>query len=135
MMKTDNVSLTYEENQRLETEIQKILDSPVSLKHKAAQLRKLQEQCQTSAGKNHAAYYIERLRRQAKTRYKHIICVLVIGIWLCYIAYRTYLFLHPEQYAIVSLLGATPLQSAYAILLLPVAILIYYVILYLISFR
>jgi len=135
MMNTDNISLIYEENQRLETEIQKILDSPVSLKRKTAQLRRLQEQSRTPSGKNHAAYYIDLLRRQAKNRYKHIICVLFIGIWFCYMAYRTHLYLHPEQYTIVSILGTTSIQSIYMLFLLPVALLVYYVILYLIAFR
>lgn len=125
--------LTYEENQKLENAIRDIFAEHTSDNVKRKKLRTLQSSTQTSLGKDHVAWYINQINTRRLGRCKRIISILILSIWLIYILYRTYLFLHPELYSINSILGTTALQAAYILLAVPAFILIYYIIVYILS--
>ena len=136
MNKNNNKTiLTYEENQKLQNAIRSILAEHTSDKEKRKKLYILQSSTQTPLGKDHVAWYINQLNARKLERYKRIISILILSIWLIYILCRTYLFFHPELYNINSILGLTlPSEAVVHILLtIPTVILIYYIIIYILS--
>lgn len=125
--------LTYEENRILDTAIREILAEHVSDRIKLKKLRALQSTAQTPLGKSHITWHINRINTDRKRCLGRTVSIFVLAVWLVYMLYRTYLFLHPEQYRINSILGTTALQAAYGFLAIPAAILIYYIAVYIIS--
>lgn len=118
----------YEENYKLTAEISSILSGSSSSRKKESRLKKLQESVDSPLAQSHIAYYVNRIRAKRYALYARIITIPFILAYLLYILYRTYFFIYPEKAHYDLSPGLTQTQQLLLICLIPVLILAYYLV-------
>lgn len=118
--------IAYEETASLNAQINSILSSNGSDSQKAKELRELQKNvCPLS--QSHIEYYLKKIKSKRVSLYRRLICIPFVLLYLFYIIYRIYFFLHPEVSHYTFPSGLTENHLILLVALIPVLILIYYI--------
>lgn len=125
----------YQENQIITESINKIMEEASNGREALSMLRSLKVSTQTQLARSQIDYYIHQIQRKHQKKAGHVMLYIALLFYMFFILYRTYLYLHPETYTIISILGTTAEQSVYGIFLFPVILLSYYVLSFLLRKR
>lgn len=92
----NNRLYSFEENEKLYAEIEKILSEGNSTT-KLRRLKSLKMYVNTPLAQSHIDYYIKKLRKTMRDRFARLVCTVISTLYLLFTLYRVYLYYHPEK--------------------------------------
>lgn len=124
---------SYEENRNVQKQISAILSDSSSTREKERKLQKLKDSVHTPLSKSHIAYFQNKIKTQRRVFYSRILAAPWIIAYLFFTLYRMYYFIYPEKPHYELNLPFFPMDATLFFGMIPIWILLFYLIQYLIS--
>lgn len=119
---------SYEENEKVTVEIEKILADNTSELTKIKKLRNLKERVSAPISKHHIDYYLNKLIASIRNCLCRFICNVVVMAYLVFTVCRVFWFYYPSYNPFTSSLGITIIDLIVYLYVIPVIMIIYYLI-------
>lgn len=116
--KQSSILYSYEENEWVTAELEKILTENISGFKKIKRMRELKSKLSTPISRQHTEYYLKKDRADIRRRIEKFICVLMVTAYLIFTLFRVYWYYNPEL---------NPLDSSKSLNLTDLIVLLYLV--------
>ncbi len=93
----NNILFSYEENERLSAEIEKVMKEDISDFQKIKKLRVIGSSARAPISKSHVDYCLKKLTDSRRNRIKGIISLAVSFAYFIFILFRIYWYFNPDK--------------------------------------
>ena len=123
---TNNRLRSYEENEWVTAEIEKILSEKISDFKKIKKLKSLKSTVSTQISQQHIEYFLKKINAAKHRRILKFISTAVVTAYLTFTLFRVYWYFKPEQNPFGSSSGITVTDLIAASYLIPVILIVAY---------